>query len=77
MSLALAAKNGLFGMCSLALERDLDLADLRHVADEARCRTARCSHLRATAPAPTIGAVSRADDAPAAARVAQAVLAGR
>ncbi len=36
MSLALAAKNGLSSMCSLALERDHDLADLRQVGDEAR-----------------------------------------
>jgi hypothetical protein len=45
------------------LERDLDLAQGTHPADEADAVRSR-SHLRATAPAATVGAVSRADARP-------------
>ena len=64
MSLALAAKNGLFGDVLDALERNLDR---RRSASCGRRSVVPCcsrSHLRAIAPAPTVGAVSRADARP-------------
>ena len=43
MSLALAAKNGLFGTCSMPSNGIAIVADLRHVAGEGACRSARAA----------------------------------
>ena len=56
-------------------ERDRDVAQLAHAADEAWCRAAPCSHLRATAPAADHRRGQARRRAAAAARIAQAVLA--
>ena len=63
--LALAAKNGLCVDVLEALERNRDLAELRHVPANRSRRSCSRSHLRAIAPAADAhGAVTRADGAP-------------
>ena len=61
---ASGAKNGLSGTCSQRLERDRDLADLRHAAANDGAVLLRQPLLARPRRRPPIGAVSRAEERP-------------
>ena len=63
MSLALAAKNGLFGTCSMP-SNGIAIVPICVMWPAKVTPTCSRSHLRAIAAAPTAGAVSRAEARP-------------